>query len=189
MEFDELEKEIKNSKNNIIIKKRTNENDDILNILNNKLLQMIVDNTEFIKVNYIIRIFGSKIKEENDKYLDYIPHHYLIIANDVFGGLFALNKDNIMYFAIDTLEWESLDIDYPQFIIWVIGNDILSFYEEFIDDEIKNLIPKIDFNSCIQFYPYPYTKEFNINSSSKKIISSDELIKLNFDVAKQIDIL
>lgn len=188
MELKELKDKIKNSRNEIVIYELENkENENILGIPDNTLLGTIIYNTSYIKINNIIRVFGNIIINEFEKYTNHIPTNYLIVGNDVFGGLFALAGTNIMYFAPDTLEWESLDINFPQFISWIIDGDIMLFYHKFISDEIKAEVEKIDINSAIHFIPFSWTKEFNINTCSRKIIKSDELIDLNFDIAKQIN--
>src|SRR5215216_2992148 len=61
---------------------------------------------------------------------------YLLVADDVVGGFFAVNggalgpeMGTVFYFAPDSLEWECLDFTYSQFIVWCLQEDLAKFYE------------------------------------------------------------
>ena len=60
----------------------------------------------------------------------------LPIADDVAGGIFALNGGDlgedtgcVYYFAPDTLNWESLEVGYSEFLQWALSGDLDTFYE------------------------------------------------------------
>ncbi len=64
------------------------------------------------------------------------PPSWLLIADDVLGGFFALNGgrfapegNNIWYFAPDTLEWEDTELGYSGFVYWCFTGDVPGFYE------------------------------------------------------------
>ena len=113
-----------------------------------------------------------------------------IIATDVIGGLFAINinrfdsdKNIIWYFAPDTLEWECLDIDYGQFIVWSTQDETAGFYESMRWTNWYNDVKEIPANKAVLIYPFLWSKECNIETASKKNVDLDEVINLNLDFA------
>jgi hypothetical protein len=132
--------------------------------------------------NGMIRIFGSGSKELNRNLFDVnkdITEH-LIVADDVFGGIFSIDikSKNMKYYAPDTQEWEDMEIDLGQFIWWVFNGDLNMYYESFLWDDFKKEIKNVDSNMAYLFYPFPFTEEFDINTCSKKIIPYKEVHKI-----------
>ncbi len=121
---------------------------------------------------------------------------YMLIADDVVGGLFAINggffgNDNmgkIYYFAPDTLEWESLDISYSQFLMFCFGSDLNRFYSNFrwqswVED-LKTLEP----DYAYIFYPYLWTKEgSDINSVSRSVAPMQEVYDFNMEMRSSFE--
>lgn len=61
---------------------------------------------------------------------------FLLVADDAIGGFFAINggkfgfnQGNIFYLAPDNLQWEDLEIDYTDFLLFCFSGDIKGFYE------------------------------------------------------------
>jgi len=66
------------------------------------------------------------------------PPPWVLIADDVLGGFFALNGGwfgppghSVWYLAPDTLQWEDLGISYSQFLCWCLFGKLDKFYEVF----------------------------------------------------------
>lgn len=62
---------------------------------------------------------------------------FILIADDVVGGFFALNNGafssapgTVHYFAPDILTWQSMDIGYPAFLQWLLIGDIAGFFAD-----------------------------------------------------------
>lgn len=61
----------------------------------------------------------------------------VLVAHDVVGGFFALNggafdgdAGDVHYLAADTLEWEDLEIPYPDFLSWAVTGDLREYYSD-----------------------------------------------------------
>ena len=61
---------------------------------------------------------------------------YLLVADDVLGGFFAVNggtfggkAGNVFYYAPDSGKWEDMQLGYSQFLYWALSGDISKFYE------------------------------------------------------------
>ena len=64
------------------------------------------------------------------------PPAYLLVADDVLGGFFALNGGRfaasghgVWYFSPDTLEWEDMGCSYSELLVWALSGDVDGFYE------------------------------------------------------------
>jgi len=65
------------------------------------------------------------------------PPPFLLIADDVVGGFFALDggglhlePGKVCYFAPGTLAWESARLGYSEFIVWCFRGDLAKYYED-----------------------------------------------------------
>lgn len=87
------------------------------------VLECVITNCNGICIDNWIRILGQGNKKQhgvayyNNLSDDECLSGMFIVANDVVGGIYAINiskfeteKDMVWYFAPDTLEWESLEI-------------------------------------------------------------------------------
>jgi hypothetical protein len=111
------------------------------------------------------------------------PWGFVLIADDVIGGFFALNggafgQENlgkVFYFAPDNLNWEPLDIGYSDFIYWTFTGDLDEYYEGLRwknwREEVKTMGP----NRAMHFLPYLCTKFENIEDLSRSDIPVEEI--------------
>lgn len=115
---------------------------------------------------------------------------FLLIADDVLGGFFAINAGGIasenvgkvFYFAPDGLSWELLNMSYSEFLTFCFCGDLRKFYEGFRWNNWENEINNISGNQGVSCFPFLWSKEGkDINAVSRKIIPIDELWHLYFD--------
>jgi len=191
------------SKSEIIIFEGSIENGknecEKLNIPCNSVLASVVINCNGIYIDNWIRILGQGNEKQNgimyyntiidDSCLDGM----FIVANDVLGGIYAINlsryvieKNMIWYFAPDTLEWESIGMKYFDFIAWTAQNNVNEFYESMRWNNWRKDCKDVEFNKGYLIYPFLWAKECDINNASKKIVLFDELMNLNFDFSKKL---
>lgn len=150
-----------------------------------------------------IRILGSGSKRLDRSLMDWNKEKsysklgstlsYLLIADDVLGGFFAINnrkfgKENIgkvFYFAPDNLKWESLGLSYSEFIQFCFSGDIKTFYNGFKWKNWEKDIVNIEGNFAYTFFPYLCTKEgSDINKVSKMLVPINEVWISQLDLQK-----
>ncbi|MFB2579542.1 DUF2625 domain-containing protein [Acinetobacter sp. c2-A9] len=146
-------------------------------------LGAIIYETGGILVNHgWLRILGSgseRLNRRLDTWNQQIQSDgFLLIADDVLGGYFAINSGafegslgDVFYFAPDTMAWESLDIGYSDFIYWVFCGEIDQFYAGFYWTNWQHDIANLKTDEVFSFMPFLYTAEGkDIENVSKKAV-------------------
>jgi hypothetical protein len=151
----------------------------------------------------IIRILGSGNAKLNRGLMEWNRNKsfskdekpkFILIADDVFGGFFAINggslsSDNlgkIFYLAPDTLKWENLDLSYSDFLLFCFSKNINEFYSGFKWKSFDKDFTITDFDKSYSFYPYLFTEEGKeINNVTKKLVPISELWTLYIDLQNQ----
>jgi hypothetical protein len=170
-------------------------------------LGAIVYNTGGVLIdNGWIRILGSGCDKLNrslpewnkgksfEKYGE--PMGFVLIADDVLGGFFALNGGSletkklgkIFYLSPDNLEWECLDMAYTEFLLFCFNGDLEKFYSELRWKSWKNDVKVLQGNQGFSFFPFLWTTTKDIKTiddRSRKTVPIQELYDLKIDVIKQ----
>lgn len=174
--------------------------DDTLNNLNidkNSVLGQVITNTSGIFIDNYIRLFGNgskdvsyNIYEYNLEFKKYFDDNMIIVADDVFGGLFSVTKEknNILYFAPDTLQWENLEINYKDFIKYISSEKIDEFYKSYKWSTFQEDIKDIKFNQGILIYPFLWSNECDIEKAKKSIVPFSELVQINMEFREKFGI-
>lgn len=170
---------------------------DDLNINESSVLANVLKHISSISINSYLRLLGgdnakNDILSFNEKIKHIYPGNKLIVANDIWGGLFAVNNGdfagdvrNIWYFAPDELQWTNLDINYSQFIYWICSENINAFYRDLIWENMEDFIENVDENQAILVYPFLWSKECNIETANKTIVNLMELVEINAEYQKK----
>lgn len=120
----------------------------------------------------------------------------LYIADDVLGGFFTLNLGGlgndvgiVYYLAPDTLEYESLDMTYLEFINFCCNGNIEQFYQDFRWSGWEKDVLLCSCDQAYSFYPFLWTKEArDMNQVSRRPVSIEEIFTLQQDFRKQLRI-
>lgn len=172
-----------------------------LGLEEDSVIGQIIANTKGIIIDNTVRILGSGEKNKFTSIEQYnyeagkcLGNDYFIIADDVFGGVFAFKKaginegSTIYYLAPDTLEWEDLEIVYSEFLTFFLNDKSNEFYETFKWEGFSKDTENIKPDQGILIYPYLWSKECNIEEASKKAVPIIELIQLNIEFRKKFGI-
>ena len=157
------------------------------------VLNEIVYHVEKLTVNGYLRVCGANIYEVNKLVKECHPGNKIVIATDVFGGIFAISNGDfegneicIWYYAPDTLQWENLNIDYEHFLQWIFTKEFGQFYESFCWAGIEDSVNQIDETQAVLIYPFLWAEECDVNTANKRIVTFSELLKINADNQKNL---
>lgn len=118
------------------------------------------------------------------------PAPYLLVADDVIGGFYAINggffgKDagNIYYFAPDMLQWIPLEMGYSQFLVFCFETDMDEFYPNLRWEGWQKDVEELHPDYAYSFVPFLWSREGkDINNVSRKAASIEEVYSFNMDV-------
>jgi len=154
--------------------------------------------------NGLLRILGSGNKKLDRGMMDWNLNKsfknnekpkFLLIADDVFGGFFAINGGALsdeslgktFYLSPDTLKWENLDLSYSDFLNFCFSKKINEFYGDFKWKTFDKDILNFNNDKAFSFYPYLFTEEGkDIEKVSKKIVPIEEIWMMFNDLQKQL---
>ncbi len=143
-----------------------------------------------------LRILGSghgKLERNIATWNEGKAEGFLLVADDVLGGFFALNggalgpdQGQLYHLAPETLEWEALEIGYTAFVEWAFTSQLRQFYgrqpgEAHGFDELP-----LSGDLCLNFYPFLWTQEGSLKSSSRRAIPVEEQWALNLDLKQKV---
>jgi len=150
-----------------------------------------------------IRILGSGSPQLNRSLPDWnkgktfsqfgeIPS-YLLVADDAVGGFFAINNGGlgseagmIYYFAPDSLQWQNLNMTYPEFLNFCFSGRLDRFYKKLRWKDWQQETAQLNGNETYNFYPFLWTKEGkDINTVSRKAISVEEQYQVSMGMHRQ----
>lgn len=196
----EIEIFIKTSSNKVFFEKSNLEvgNETLLRMqvtTNSYIGAIVYEYSHIISHNGLIRHIGSggpnsrNILEWNALFPNLKS---FIIANDVFGGLFAINYGDlegdlgeVNYFSPLELTWHSLSCSHSDFVSWTFQGEVEDFYENFhIKRYSKEIMKTKEFNGLLVI-PYLWSKEYQLEKGSIKEIPIKELVMLNMEFQKK----
>lgn len=191
--WEEIEKMFLQSLNKIELKKSLKDNKnavDKLNINEESVLGAMIVHTSGVIVNGYLRILGKDGELDiillNEIVKHFYPGNKLIVAIDIWGGIFAIgnndfesDKRHIWYFAPDLLKWENLEVNYAEFIAWSCSSAISEFYKSFLWNDFETIIKDVGEKQAVLFYPFLWANECNVETANKEIVSFEEIIGVN----------
>lgn len=119
---------------------------------------------------------------------------FFLIADDAVGGFFAINYgsfgndiENIYYLSPDHLEWESLEMNYEDFIWFCLTGNLNKFYTGIRWTSWKKDIRALKGDEVFHVMPPMWTKEGkDIEKSFRKPVPVEEQFIYNQTLRKQL---
>lgn len=121
---------------------------------------------------------------------------FLLIADDVIGGFFAINggawgnetAGKIYYLSPDTLEWENLDLSYTEFLLFCFNGKMDEFYDKLRWENWVAEVSILDGMQAFYFVPFLWATEGkDINNNSRSVVPIEELYNLSMEMRKQLE--
>jgi len=118
---------------------------------------------------------------------------FLLVADDVLGGLFAVNGGalgdalgDVFYLAPDTLQWESLSIGFSDFLAWALSPRLDDFYRDWRWLGWEQEVATLSGDQALSVYPFLWAAGPSIAERSRKIVPMEELFELTLDLQRQM---
>jgi hypothetical protein len=131
---------------------------------------------------------GRTLKEYGD------PAPYLLVADDVIGGFFALDGGGLggkvgsmSYFAPDSLRWESMNMGYSDFVYWCFTGDIAEYYADYRWKGWQKDVKGLPGDKVLGFQPFLWAKAESLENRSRRPTPIAEHYELQLDIARQLD--
>ena len=114
------------------------------------------------------------------------PPGYLLVADDVLGGFFAINggslgeeMGSVFYFAPDSNEWECLDLGYSEFLMWSLQGDVAGFYASLRWPGWEQEISTLNGDQAISVFPFLSAKGPPIAERHRGVVPISEMFTLH----------
>jgi hypothetical protein len=123
------------------------------------------------------------------------PPPYVVVAQDVVGGLFAVNGSGlpcepgeVAYFAPDTLQWGGLGIGTSSFVRWALTGDTTAFYEQLRWPGWERESERVPLDGGLHVHPPLCTAEAqrDLAGTSRRIVPWAELLSHQETLAQQL---
>jgi hypothetical protein len=133
-----------------------------------------------------LRILGSGC--ERLPRVALVDREWILIADDVVGGFFALHppEGEVKYLPPDTLEWEGLGIKYSAWFRWSLSEQLGAFYHDYRAQGWEERIRTLQPDQGFLIYPPAWTKGPHYYERSWKPVPMTELYHLAFEVRDQL---
>ena len=118
------------------------------------------------------------------------PSGALLVADDVMGGLFALNgggfgsenMGEVFYLAADEMAWTPLEMGYSDFLAWCLTGDRTMLYETLASFDAFTYRPRPPISSTYSFYPFLWTREAHAQTPDVRVIPAEEIVRLRLEL-------
>jgi hypothetical protein len=118
---------------------------------------------------------------------------YLFVADDVLGGLFALNggglhgrTGNVFYLAPDSLEWEDLSVGYTDFLRWALSSRVETFYTAQRWPDWQDEVARIAGDKALSVYPFLWAAGPEMEKRARRAVPVDEVYNLMMEFHRQL---
>lgn len=94
----------------------------------------------------------------------------------------------IVYFAPDTLEWETFDGGYSHWLMWMLGGGLAEYYSTVFWPSWQTEVASLGLREGITMYPPLWSAEgaSDIAGTSRKSVPMPELVAFHVDTARQL---
>ena len=114
----------------------------------------------------------------------------ILVGDDVFGGLFALNggrfgmdgQGQVFHLGADDTAWVSLGVGYTDFVAWCLTGDLNRMYGSLANIDAYGARPRPAFDEMYSFYPFLWTREAKERKPDVRVVGADECLRLRLEL-------
>ncbi len=122
---------------------------------------------------------------------------YLLIADDAAGGYFAVNYgflshgfDSVFYLSPDKLQWEPMQGNYEDFLLFCFNSDLNKFYTGIRWRSWKSDLQTLNADQVFHFFPPLWSTEGkDVERSKRKAVPAGEQYFYNLSRRKAMGII
>ncbi len=118
---------------------------------------------------------------------------YLLVADDVLGGFFALNggglqgpPGHVFYLAPDTLQWEDLSVGYTDFLRWALSPGLDKFYRTHRWPNWQAEASQVRGDQAFAVYPFLWAEGPPIELRARQAVPVEESYSLMLEFCQQL---
>jgi hypothetical protein len=173
--------------------------DSLLGISEHSTLGTIINHVGGISAaNGVIRHFGGNNKFNLsikcvNQLSNGLPNTFkgvLIVADDIYGGLFGINHSlpiaktgMMLYLPPDSYGWESLEIGHSSFVNWTMSGDVAMFYKKYERVPVESHVP---FDKVLSFTPPLWTENVKTGKFTYTLAESSYMHKIRAQLLEQL---
>ncbi len=128
------------------------------------------------------------------------PAAGLVLAHDVLGGVFALNgvdcarhgrpgePGQVVYFAPDSLEWETFDGGHGAWLMWLLEGGLERYYDGMFWPGWREEVARLGLRDALAVYPPLWSKEGaeDIAGTTRSAVPMRERLSFSADTCGQL---
>jgi hypothetical protein len=116
---------------------------------------------------------------------------FYLVGDDLAGGFFAINGGafgddlgSVYYWPPDSLEWESLERGFTDFVAMFLTHTIENYYTDLRWSSWREDARSASSDQCFAFFPFLWTKEGSVERSHRSVVPMSQMWDAKVDIVR-----
>jgi hypothetical protein len=116
---------------------------------------------------------------------------FYLVGDDLAGGFFAINGGafgddlgSVYYWPPDSLEWESLERGFTDFVAMFLTHTIENYYTDLRWSTWREDARSASSDQCFAFFPFLWTKEGSVERSHRSVVPMSQMWDAKVDIVR-----
>jgi hypothetical protein len=116
---------------------------------------------------------------------------FYLVGDDLAGGFFAINGGafgddlgSVYYWPPDSLEWESLERGFTDFVAMFLTHTIENYYTDLRWSTWREDARSASSDQCFAFFPFLWTKEGSVERSHRSVVPMSLMWDAKVDIVR-----
>jgi hypothetical protein len=116
---------------------------------------------------------------------------FYLVGDDLVGGFFAINGGafgddlgSVYYWPPDSLEWESLERGFTDFVAMFLTHTIENYYTDLRWSTWREDARSASSDQCFAFFPFLWTKEGSVERSHRSVVPMSLMWDAKVDIVR-----
>jgi hypothetical protein len=118
---------------------------------------------------------------------------FYLVGDDLAGGFFAINGGafgddlgSVYYWPPDSLEWESLERGFTDFVAMFLTQTIENYYTDLRWSSWREDARSASSDQYFAFFPFLWTKEGSVERSHRSVVPMSQMWDAKVDIVRQL---